>query len=162
MAVAATERQQEVLDLIGQNKTVAEMAKALGLTENGVRSHIKRLKQRGLVSKSYGSRGGSRSRSRRRSANGRGGQAAANPQTTVRSSNGSSGAFKLDGIPAIELASKQIGARQGEIAEEAASIAEREAELSAELTVLADRAKALTEENNRLTKVDKALAGAVA
>ncbi|MDQ1584581.1 MAG: Bacterial regulatory protein luxR family [Microbacteriaceae bacterium] len=157
---AATERQQEVLDLINDGKTVAEMAKALKLTENGVRSHIKRLKARGLVPKSYASRGGGRRRGRGR---GRGRAAttaaASNRSTAVARSNGS---VHLDGIPALDEAIKQMAARQQELTDERDSIDARAEELAAEQAVLRERKITVEGEVDQLQRVEKALETAVA
>jgi predicted ArsR family transcriptional regulator len=157
---AATERQQEVLDLIEQGKSVAEIAKAMRLTENGVRSHIKRLKARGLVPKSFASRGSSRRR--RRGSNTRTRTAASSASdraTTVARSNGN---VHLDGIPALDEAVKQMAARQAELTDERDSIDSRVEELAAEQAVLTDRKVALEGEADRLKRVEEALAGAVA
>lgn len=154
---AATERQQEVLDLIEQGKTVAEMAKALKLTENGVRSHIKRLKQRGLVPKSFASRGGGSRR--RRTSNTSRAAATPNRATAVTASNGS---VHLDGIPALDEAIKQMAARQAELTDERDSIDARAEELAAEQAVLRDRKVAVEGEVDQLQRVEKALEGAVA
>lgn len=49
MTEAATERQQQVLEMLKAGVPTAEIAKKLGISDNGVYQHKRRLVQKGLL-----------------------------------------------------------------------------------------------------------------
>lgn len=48
-----TERQQEVLDRLGQRKTAPQIARELGISRNAVYQHIQRLRDNGVLDSTY-------------------------------------------------------------------------------------------------------------
>jgi DNA-binding CsgD family transcriptional regulator len=64
-----TEKQQQVLDLLAQDKTPTQIAEALNITSQGVHGHMQRLRRRGLIpGEAAPSQGARRNRGSRKAA----------------------------------------------------------------------------------------------
>lgn len=161
MAQGLTDRQQAVLDRIKQGMTPVQIADDMDLSYNGVQSHLKRLRAKGLIPKRRGSsnrRNGSRrasggNRSTAVSTSGNGGRASG---STVRV-----GSAMLDGIPSLDKAMDELNVKIGNLDEETESITTRRKTLSEELHVLEAREQEVALERERLAGVQDRIMEAV-
>lgn len=130
-----TERQREVLDMFKEGLPTAEIAKRLGVSDNGVYQHKRRLVERGFLPKT---RKNGRGRRRQRATSADGAQAR----------------------PKASIFEKIVGeAHRGvqAINSEMERLDSRETELTAELETIRSRREDLTKEREVLTTVEKTI-----
>lgn len=115
-----TRKQQQVLDLLDQDKTATQIAKAMGITPNGVHGHIRRMRATGLLNKNG---------QRKASSNGRAVGAKAPTADQVS-------ALASDALKKIDVRTEQIAARKSEIKSEFARLEAEDLTLDEEATQL--------------------------
>lgn len=150
MAATLTERQQEVLKLVKSDARVADIAKDLGISENGVYQQIRRLRQTGHLPKSKGARKGGRKSARKRSSSPRLTATASNGTfsvsngTTGQSGNGNDNGTVIDPVAAVRTRLAEVKDQRSRIAAAVKDCEKAEAGLSDEQKRLEKGLSALT------------------